>query len=72
MILRNPTGPNGWIENTNHKEPIVFMRYDENAKIRMTPQEYYEEQRNFYRNVVANTGENAYDDAYLLRDDEMR
>ena len=48
------------------------MRYDENAKIRMTPQEYYEEQRNFYRNVVANTGENAYDDAYLLRDDEMR
>ena len=67
-----PAGPNGWIKGEDKSEPIMFMRYDEGAKKSLSPREAYEEKSNFYRNVVANTGEDAYDDAYALRDNEMR
>lgn len=66
----SPRGPNGWINGTNHQEPIVFMKYTGNSKS-LSSTDALEEQRNFYQNVVANTGEDAYDDAYALRDESM-
>ncbi len=66
----SPQGQNGWIKGTNLPEPIVFMKYTGNSSY-LSATDRLTEMRNFYSNVVANTGENAYDDAYDLRDNSM-
>lgn len=65
-----PTGPNGWIKGKNLTEPIVFMKYT-GKEARLSPQQAINDKKNFYENVIANTGENAYDEAYALRDEQM-
>lgn len=67
----SPSGPNGWIKGTNLAEPIVFMKYT-GKPYKLSASEVLEEERNFYRNVTPNTGENAYDDAYEIRDNDMK
>lgn len=65
-----PKGPNGWQSRNDLTEPIVFMKYTGNSK-RLTPSEAIKEKENFYKNVVVNVGEDAYDDAYRIRDESM-
>ncbi len=65
-----PQGPNGWIRGKNLLEPIVFMKYT-GKDSRLSPQDAIKEKKDFYENTVANTGEDAYDDAYALRDEQM-
>ena len=65
-----PKGPNGWQSRTDLTEPIVFMKYTGNTK-RLSSADARKEKGDFYKNVVVNSGENAYDDAYRIRDESM-
>lgn len=65
-----PKGENGWIKGVNASEPIIFMKHTNDAP-RKDRLDVYKEKTEFYKNVVPNTGDNAYDDAYDLRDKEL-
>lgn len=64
-------GEHGWDRSKDKKEPIVFFKHTGKSK-RLDENEMYEEKRKFYKDIVANTGDNAYGDAYSVRDDNMK
>lgn len=64
-------GGHGWDRIKDKKEPIVFFKHTGKSK-GLDENEVYEEKRTFYKDIVANTGDNAYGDAYSVRDDNMK
>lgn len=62
--------PVGWDEKFNDKEPIVFMKYTGNVR-KMDEKQANEELSLFYESVPKTTGDDAYDDAMRIRDENM-
>ena len=66
-------GPNGWKKQGEPKpdtEPIVFMKYAGNKTI-LSKEQANEELSLFYESVPKTTGDDAYDEAMRIRDENM-